>query len=40
MDRRKFIGTAAVSALMLSSRANAQPAQRLPRVALVFNNVI
>ena len=38
MDRRAFIGTAAVGALMLSSRANAQPAQRLPRVALVGLN--
>jgi len=38
MDRRAFIGTAAVGALMLSSRANAQPAQRLPRVALVSLN--
>jgi putative ABC transport system substrate-binding protein len=39
MDRRAFIGTAAVGALMLSSRANAQPAQKLPRVALVFQNI-
>ena len=38
IDRRAFIGTAAVGALMLSSRANAQPAQRLPRVALVGLN--
>ena len=38
MDRRAFIGTAAVGALMLSSRAYAQPAQRLPRVALVGLN--
>ena len=39
LDRRVFIGTAAVGAvgaLMLSSRANAQRAQKLPRVALVF----
>jgi ABC-type uncharacterized transport system substrate-binding protein len=39
MDRRSFIGTAAVGALMLSSRANAQRSEKLPRVALVFNNV-
>jgi putative tryptophan/tyrosine transport system substrate-binding protein len=39
MDRRAFIGTAAVAALMLSSRANAQRAEKLPRVALVFNNI-
>ena len=38
MDRRAFIGTAAVAAYMLSSRANAQRAEVLPRVALVFNN--
>jgi putative ABC transport system substrate-binding protein len=38
MDRRAFIGTAAVGALMLSSRAYAQPAQRLPRVVLVHLN--
>ena len=39
IDRRAFIGTAAVGALMLSSRVNAQPAQKLPRVALVFNYI-
>jgi putative ABC transport system substrate-binding protein len=39
MDRRAFIGTAAVGALMLSSRANAQRAEKLPRVALVVNNI-
>ena len=39
MNRRAFIGTAAVGALMLSSRANAQRAEKLPRVALVFNNI-
>jgi putative ABC transport system substrate-binding protein len=39
MDRRMFIGTAAVGALMLSSRANAQRGEKLPRVALVANNV-
>jgi putative tryptophan/tyrosine transport system substrate-binding protein len=39
MDRRAFIGTAAVGALMLSSRANAQRAKKLPRVALVVNNI-
>ena len=39
MDRRAFIGTAAVSALMLTSRANAQRAKTLPRVALVFINM-
>jgi len=38
MDRRAFIGTAAMGALMLSSRAYAQPAQRLPRVVLVRLN--
>jgi len=38
MDRRAFISTAAVGALVLSSRADAQRAERLPRVALVFNN--
>jgi len=37
MDRRAFIGTAAVGALMLSSRANAQRGEKLPRVAFVFN---
>jgi len=35
IDRRAFIGTAVVGALMLSSRADAQRAERLPRVALV-----
>jgi putative ABC transport system substrate-binding protein len=39
MDRRAFIGSAAGGALMLSSRVNAQRGERLPRVALVFNNV-
>jgi putative ABC transport system substrate-binding protein len=39
MDRRAFIGTAVAGALMLSPRANAQRAEKLPRVALVFNNV-
>ena len=39
IDRRTFIGTAAVGALMLSSRAHAQRAEKLPRVALVFNNI-
>ncbi len=39
MHRRAFIGTAAVGALMLSSSANAQRAEKLPRVALVFNNI-
>jgi putative ABC transport system substrate-binding protein len=39
MDRRVFIGTAAVGALVLSSRANSQRAEKLPQVALVFNNV-
>ena len=39
MDRRAFIGSAAVGTLMLSSRANAQRAEKLPRIALVFNNV-
>ena len=39
MDRRAFIGTAAVGALLLSARANAQRAEKLPRVAHVFNNV-
>ncbi len=39
MDRRAFIGTAAVGALMLSARANAQRAEKLPRVAIVFNNI-
>ena len=39
MDRRTFIGTAAVGALVLSSRANAQRAGKLPRVALVFSNI-
>jgi hypothetical protein len=38
IDRRTFIGTAAVGVLMLSSRANAQRAEKLPRGALVFNN--
>jgi ABC-type uncharacterized transport system substrate-binding protein len=39
MDRRSFIGTAAVGALMLSSRVSAQRAEKPPRVALVFNNI-
>jgi putative ABC transport system substrate-binding protein len=39
MDRRTFIGTAAVGALMLSSRTNAQRGEKLPRVAFVVNNV-
>jgi putative ABC transport system substrate-binding protein len=39
IDRRAFIGTAAVGALMLSSRPHAQRAEKLPRVALVFNNI-
>jgi putative tryptophan/tyrosine transport system substrate-binding protein len=39
MDRRAFIGTAAVGALVLSSRANSQRAEKLPRIALVFNNI-
>lgn len=39
MDRRAFIGTAAVGALMVSPRAHAQRAGKLPRVALVFNNI-
>jgi putative ABC transport system substrate-binding protein len=39
MDRRRFIGTAAVGALMLSCSANAQRGEKLPRVALVFGNV-
>ena len=39
MDRRVFIGTAAVVAFVLSSRANSQRAEKLPQVALVFNNV-
>ena len=38
IDRRAFIGTAAVGALMLSSRANAQRAEKLPRVALARYN--
>ena len=38
MDRRAFIGSAAVSAFMLSTHADAQR-PKLPRVALVFNNV-
>jgi hypothetical protein len=37
MDRRAFIGTAAVGALLLSARADAQRAEKLPRVALLFN---
>ena len=39
MDRRMFIGTAAVGALMLSSRANAQRGEKLPRIAFVVNNI-
>ena len=39
MDRRAFIGTAVVSALMLSSRARGQRAEKLPRVALVLNTI-
>jgi putative ABC transport system substrate-binding protein len=36
MDRRAFIGITAVGTLMLSSRAYAQRAEKLPRVALVL----
>ena len=36
MDRRAFIGTAVTGLLVLSSRANAQRAEKLPRVAIVF----
>jgi len=36
MNRRAFIGTVAVGVLVLSSRADAQRAKKLPRVAIVF----
>lgn len=39
MDRRAFAGIASVGALILSFRANAQRTEKLPRVALVFNNI-
>jgi len=39
MDRRAFIGTAAAGVLVLSSRASAQRAEKLPRVAVVFSSV-
>ena len=38
MDRRAFIGTAAVGVLVLSSRASAQRAEKVPRVAVVFRD--
>jgi ABC-type uncharacterized transport system substrate-binding protein len=38
MKRRVLIATVAAGAFMVSSRANAQGARKLPRVALVFNN--
>src|SRR5437899_565094 len=39
IDRRTFIGTATVGALMLSFRVTAQRSEKLSRVALVFNNI-
>ncbi len=39
IDRRTFIGTATVGALMVSFRVTAQRSEKLPRVALVFNNI-
>ena len=36
IDRRTFIGSAAAFALTLPGRATAQPARKMPRVALVF----
>ena len=38
IDRRAFIGSAAASAILVSSRVPAQRAGKLPRVAIVFNN--
>ena len=37
MNRRAFMGTAAAGVLVLSSRADAQRAKKLPRVAIVFS---
>ena len=37
MNRRAFMGTVAAGVLVLSSRADAQRAKKLPRVAIVFS---
>jgi putative ABC transport system substrate-binding protein len=39
IDRRTFIGTATAGALIVSFRVTAQRPEKLPRVALVFNNI-